>query len=97
MMTQHFFKLYVMGNSSRSNNAIDNLKGLCEEFMPSNYELAIIDVLENPSAAEIDKIFATPTLIKNEPPPVRRIIGDLGDRDQVIRMLDIDRPTVKRQ
>lgn len=65
--------------------------------MPSNYELAIIDVLEDPRAAEVDKIFATPTLIKNEPPPVRRIIGDLTDREQVLRMLDIDRSTVKRQ
>jgi circadian clock protein KaiB len=95
-MSQHFFKLYVMGTSSRSNNAIDNLKRFCEEFMPSNYELAIIDVLEDPRAAELDKIFATPTLIKHEPPPVRRIIGDLADRDQVLRMLDIDKSTVKR-
>jgi len=94
-MSEHYFKLYVMGTSSRSSNAIDNLKSFCEEFMPSNYHLLIIDVLEDPKSAETDKIFATPTLIKHEPPPVRRLIGDLADRDQVLRMLNIDKSRVK--
>ncbi len=63
--------------------------------MPSNYHLLIIDVLEDPQSAESDKIFATPTLIKHEPPPVRRLIGDLADREQVLRMLNIDKSRVK--
>lgn len=63
--------------------------------MPSNYHLKIIDVLEDPKAAESDKIFATPTLIKHEPPPVRRLIGDLADREQVLRMLNIDKSRAK--
>ncbi|CAN5197115.1 hypothetical protein BH10CYA1_BH10CYA1_48760 [soil metagenome] len=94
-MSEHCFKLYVMGSSSRSSSAIDNLKSFCEEFMPSNYHLSIIDVLEDPKSAELDKIFATPTLIKHEPPPVRRLIGDLADREQVFRILNIDKPRVK--
>lgn len=90
-MNQHLFKLYVMGRTSRSNSAIENLKSFCEEFLPSAYELAVIDVLEDPKAAESDKIFATPTLIKHEPPPVRRLIGDLADRELVFQMLNMDK------
>jgi len=95
-MSDHYFKLYVMGSSSRSSSAIDNLKSFCEEFMPSNYHLSIIDVLEDPKSAELDKIFATPTLIKHEPPPIRRLIGDLADREQVLRMLNIEKPRVTK-
>jgi circadian clock protein KaiB len=86
-----------MGSSLRSSNAIDNLKSFCEEFMPADYHLTIIDVLDNPSAAELDKIFATPTLIKHEPPPIRRVIGDLADRDLLSRMLEITKSRVKQQ
>ncbi len=88
-MSQHFLKLYVMGSSARSSKAIDNLKNFCEEFLPSDYQLTIIDVLLDPKAAELDKVLATPTLIKHEPPPVRRLVGDLADREQVSRMLEI--------
>jgi circadian clock protein KaiB len=96
-MSQHVFKLYIMGSSSRSSKAIDNLRSFCEEFMPAAYHLTIIDVLEDPSAAELDKIFATPTLIKHEPPPIRRLVGDLADRDLLSRMLDITKSRVKQQ
>lgn len=85
-----------MGKSARSNSAIENLRRFCDEEIPESYELAIIDVLEDPGAAETDKIFATPTLIKHEPPPVRRIIGDLADREQVFRMLNLEKPRVKK-
>ncbi|MBS2004425.1 MAG: circadian clock KaiB family protein [Cyanobacteria bacterium SZAS LIN-5] len=95
-MSQHHFKLYVMGCSSRSSQAIDNLKRFCEEFMPSEYQLTIIDVLEDPKAAELDKILATPTLIKHQPPPVKRLVGDLTDQEQVSRMLDIAKTRVKQ-
>lgn len=95
-MSQHLLKLYVMGSSTRSSQAIDNLKSFCEEFMPSQYQLTIIDVLEDPKAAELDKIFATPTLIKQQPPPVKRLVGDLTDREQVSRMLEIAKSRVKQ-
>ncbi|RTL44531.1 MAG: circadian clock protein KaiB [Candidatus Melainabacteria bacterium] len=95
-MSQHHFKLYVMGCSARSSQVIDNLRRFCEEFMPSEYQLTIIDVLEDPKAAELDKILATPTLIKHQPPPVKRLVGDLTDQEQVSRMLDIAKSRVKQ-
>ena len=51
--------------------------------------LEIVDVLENPGAAETDKILATPTLVKQLPPPLRRVIGDLSDKDKVLLGLEV--------
>jgi circadian clock protein KaiB len=91
-VTDHVLKLYVTGHhSERSSRAISNWRKFCDEEMSSvNCVLEIIDSLENPQAAEDAKIFATPTLVKHEPPPPRRIIGDLADRSQVLRMLNIE-------
>jgi circadian clock protein KaiB len=69
--------------------AITNLRRICEEGLGEEYELIIIDVLERPQLAEAEKILATPTLIKELPPPVRRIIGDLSDTKQVLLGLDL--------
>ncbi len=90
-VTDHVLKLYVTGRSERSIRAITNWRKFCDEEMSSvNCVLEIIDILENPQAAEDAKIFATPTLVKHGPPPPRRIIGDLADRTQVLRMLNIE-------
>ncbi len=89
--TMHLYtlKLYVTGRTLRSERAITNLRQICEAELQHHYELIIIDVLERPQLAEDEKIFATPTLIKELPPPLRRIIGDLSDRDKVLIGLDI--------
>jgi circadian clock protein KaiB len=63
---------------------------LCERFLPKGYVLNIINVLEQPEAAEAAKIIATPTLIQRAPPPGRRIIGDLSDRTAVLQALDLE-------
>ena len=68
------------------------MRRICEEELKGEYELEIIDVLEQPEAAETDRILATPTLIKQLPPPLRRVIGDLSDRDKVLLGLEV-RPT----
>ncbi|MFO1418161.1 MAG: circadian clock KaiB family protein [Methylotetracoccus sp.] len=81
-------KLYVLGQTQRSLTAIKNLRALCEEH-GGNFELHVIDVLERPELAEDEKIMATPTLIKEMPLPMRRMIGDLSDRDKVLLGLDI--------
>ncbi|HEY9755836.1 MAG TPA: circadian clock KaiB family protein [Oculatellaceae cyanobacterium] len=80
-----------MGSSDRSERAIKHWRKFCDEEL-SNIEcvLEIIDILENPQAAEEAKIFATPTLVKHHPPPPRRIIGDLASREQVMRSLNIE-------
>ncbi len=82
-------RLYVTGHSPRTERAVANLKQICQDELDGQYELTIIDVLERPQLAEEEKILATPTLIKELPPPIRRIIGDLSDRDKVLLGLDL--------
>jgi circadian clock protein KaiB len=88
-MNKYILKLYVTGHTSRSERAIANLRRICEEELGGLYEMVIIDVLERPQLAEDEKILATPTLIKELPPPLRRIIGDLSDTDKVLLGLDL--------
>jgi circadian clock protein KaiC len=82
-------KLYVTGATPRTEQAILNLRRICETEFGGRYELTIIDILERPQLAEDEKILATPTLIKQLPPPLRRIIGDLSDTEKVLFGLDI--------
>lgn len=91
-MQNHVLKLYVTGKTSRTEQAIKNLREICAEAFGDSYELEVIDVLESPQAAEDDKILATPTLIRTLPPPIRRIIGDLSERDRVLVALDVYLP-----
>ena len=79
----------MTGNSPRSGVAIENLRRICEEELEGRYELEIIDVLEHPQAAEDARVLATPTLIKRLPPPLRRVIGDLSDKEKVLLGLEV--------
>ena len=90
-MTKFKLRLYITGRTSQSQRAIDNLRTLCERDLQGAYEVDVIDVLEHPAMAEKEKILATPTLVKRLPEPVRKIIGDLSDRDKVLVGLDIER------
>ncbi len=81
--------LYVTGRSARSAQAIGNLHRICQEKMGGDCDVTIIDVLEDPDLAEEHKIIATPTLIKSSPWPVRRIIGDLSDLNEVALRLGL--------
>jgi circadian clock protein KaiB len=74
--------------------AISNLKRICEQELEGRYDLEIIDVLEYPQLAEDEKILATPTLIKQLPPPLRRVIGDLSDKEKVLFGLEV-RPELR--
>jgi circadian clock protein KaiB len=65
------------------------LRRICEQDLGGQYQLEIIDVLEHPQRAEDDKILATPTLIKQLPPPLRRVIGDLSDKEKVLLGLEV--------
>ncbi len=82
-------RLYVTGKTPKSERAIANLKEICEKEMEGLYELQVIDVLESPQLAENEKILATPTLIKDLPPPLKRIIGDLSNSERVLLGLDL--------
>ena len=85
----YVLKLYVAGNTPKSIRALKTLKNILDEEFQGVYALKIIDVLKNPQLAEEDKILATPTLSKILPPPVRKIIGDLSDRERVLIGLDL--------
>ena len=85
----YVLKLYISGNTPHSVRALNSLKDILEQDFQGVYALKIIDVLKNPQLAEEDKIIATPTLSKVLPPPVRKIIGDLSDRQKVLVSLDL--------
>lgn len=84
-------RLYVTGRTPQSQRAIENLRLICEVELENRYEVEVIDVLENPALAEHEKILATPTLVKRLPEPVRKIIGDLSDRQKVLLGLDLEK------
>ena len=79
----------MTGSTPRTQTAIANLRRICEAELGSQYDLEIIDVLENPQIAEDHRILATPTLVKQLPPPLRRVIGDLSDREKVLFGLEL--------
>lgn len=85
----YILKLYVAGNTPHSVTALKTLKNILEQEFEGVYALKVIDVLKSPQLAEEDKILATPTLAKVLPPPVRKIIGDLSDREKVLIGLDL--------
>ena len=85
----YILKLYVAGNTPNSMRALKTLRNILDTEFRGVYALKVIDVLKNPQLAEEDKILATPTLAKILPPPVRRIIGDLSDRERVLIGLDL--------
>lgn len=88
-MNKFKLRLYVTGKTPKSERAIANLKEICGRDLEGLYELEIIDVLEQPQLAEDEKILATPTLIKDLPPPLKRIIGDLSNSEKVLLGLDL--------
>lgn len=84
-------KLYVTGGTPRAEIAIANLRRICEEVLAGEYELLVIDVIERPDLAEQDRVLVTPTVIKQVPPPPRRVLGDLSNTDLVRAGLELYR------
>lgn len=85
----YVLKLYVSGNTPNSVRALKTLKGILEQEFKGVYTLKVIDVQKNPQQAEDDKVLAIPTLSKILPPPVRKIIGDLSDKERVLIGLNL--------
>ncbi|MEM8779434.1 MAG: circadian clock KaiB family protein, partial [Cyanobacteria bacterium P01_G01_bin.49] len=84
MARKYKLKLYITGNTVNSEKAIANLFRICHEKLQDQYTIEIIDVLEQPHKAEQEKILVTPTLIKQLPPPLQRIIGDMSNTQKVL-------------
>lgn len=82
-------RLYVTGSTVRSSQAVANVRSLCEEYLPGRYDLEVVDIYQQPGEAAKDQVIAAPTLVKELPMPVKRLIGDLSDRDKVIVGLNL--------
>ena len=88
-------RLFVSGASRRSLQAIDNLKRLCEENFPDQYQLEVIDIYEQPGVAATEQLLAVPTLIKDFPLPVRRLIGNMSNTQDTLKHLGVSGEEVK--
>jgi circadian clock protein KaiB len=91
---RYVLRLYVTGMTPKSIRAIENLKAICEEYLPGRYDLEIVDIYQHPVLMRGEQIIAAPTLIKKLPEPLRRLVGDMSDRDRVLLGLDL-RPKSK--
>ncbi|MHB8521211.1 MAG: circadian clock KaiB family protein [Limisphaerales bacterium] len=81
--------LYVAGMTPTAQRALANIRAICGEHLGGKYSLEVIDLLERPALAENQQIFAVPTLVRQLPPPLRKIIGDLSDTEKVVVGLDL--------
>jgi circadian clock protein KaiB len=86
---RYILKLYVAGQSPKSVNAIVNIKKLCEAHLQGRYVLEVIDLYQQPHLAQGEQIIAVPTLIRELPSPLRRVIGDLSSTERVLVGLDV--------
>jgi circadian clock protein KaiB len=85
----YVLRLFTTGTTPRSTRAIQNLSEICEANLKGRYDLEVIDIYQQPGRATESDIIAAPTLIKEEPPPIRRMVGDLSDRPKVLLNLAI--------
>jgi circadian clock protein KaiB len=82
-------RLYVAGQTPKSITALANLKAICEEHLAGRYRIEVIDLLQQPQLAAGDQILAVPTLVRRLPEPLKKIIGNLSDKERVLVGLDL--------
>ena len=87
----YVLRLYITGVTPASVRAVANIKRICEEYLHGRYELEVIDLYQQPDLAKEAQIIAAPTLIKKLPLPLRRMIGDLTDKEKVLKGIDLRR------
>jgi len=93
---KYVLRLYISGMTPAATRAISNLRSICEEYLAGRYDLQIVDVYQQPVLAKDEQILAAPTLVKKLPQPLRRIIGDMSNKDRVLLGLDL-RPASERE
>jgi circadian clock protein KaiB len=86
---KYTLRLYVTGMTPKSTRAIVNVRKLCEENLAGRYDLEVIDIYQQPKLAKGEQIIAAPTLIKKLPLPLRKLIGDMSDREKFLVGLDL--------
>ncbi len=82
-------RLYIAGMTPAAETALANIKAICTQHLDNSYSIEVIDLLKQPALAEGDQIFAVPTLVRQLPPPLRKIIGDLSNTEKVVVGLDL--------
>lgn len=86
---RYVLRLYVAGNSHRSQTAIENARRICREYLHGHCELEIVDIYQNPTVIKEDLLLAAPTLVRRLPLPLRRVIGDLSEQEKVLVALEL--------
>nr|HID59926.1 hypothetical protein [Desulfobacterales bacterium] len=86
---KYVLRLYIAGTTPRSIRAVSRIRQICHQYLDSRHELEVIDTYQNPQSLVENKIIALPTLVKEVPPPLRRIVGDMSDTEKVLCALDI--------
>ncbi|MBW1700195.1 MAG: circadian clock KaiB family protein [Deltaproteobacteria bacterium] len=89
----YIFKLYVTGKRPQSLRAIENIKDICDKYLKGCYTLEVIDLYQQPQHAAIDQVVAVPMLLKEQPLPVRRFVGDLSDTKRLLQGLRLNNKT----
>lgn len=88
-VSEHIFRLYVSGATDASTRAMVNIRRLCEQYLHGRYHLEILNISDHVSQATQDQIFAAPTLVRIEPLPYKRFIGDMSDASRFLQGLNI--------
>jgi circadian clock protein KaiB len=88
---RYLLRLYVTGLTPRSSRAVKNLRAICDTHLEGRYDLEVVDIYQQPVLTKGEQIVAAPTLIKKLPLPMRRIIGDMSNREHVLLGLDLVR------
>lgn len=86
---KYILRLYIAGQTQKSLTAFSNLKKICEEHLKGKYVIEVVDLTVTPELAQRDQIIALPTLVKQLPPPVKKIIGDLSNTEKVLIGLEL--------
>jgi len=81
---RHKFTLFIANPSRHLDSALARLRNICDDNIPADYEIEVIDLSQNPHLASEHQILATPTVLRTLPEPLQRIIGDLSDRDKAL-------------
>ena len=85
----YVLRLFISGQTSKSAQAIQQLRQICETNLKGRYQLEVVDISQKPDLAKKEQIIATPTVIKTLPMPIRRIVGNLSRTEQVLVGLDL--------
>jgi circadian clock protein KaiB len=93
---RYVLRLYVTGSTRRSARAIETMRQICDTYLIGRHELEVIDLYQHPEVAAREQIIAAPTLVKLFPAPLRRVIGDLSDRQRVLSSLGLGEQATAR-